>query len=42
MILTPERRNEIAALTQALVSRPSASGQEKETAEELKRYMISS
>lgn len=39
MILTPERRNEIAALTQALVSRPSASGQEKEAAEELKRYM---
>lgn len=39
MILTPERRNEIAALTGALVSRQSVSGQEQDAAEELKRYL---
>lgn len=39
MILTPERRNEITALTEALVSRQSTSGQEKAAAEELKRCL---
>lgn len=39
MILTPERKQEITALTKALVSRPSYSGQEREAAEELKRYL---
>ena len=39
MILTPERKNEVAALTKALVSRQSYSGQEQNAAEELKRYL---
>ena len=39
MILTPERREEVIALTKALVSRPSCSGQERGAAEELKRYL---
>lgn len=39
MPLTVERRNEVAALTKALVSRRSYSGQEKDAAEELRRYL---
>lgn len=39
MPLTQERKNEVAALTKALISRRSYSGQEKDAAEELKRYL---
>lgn len=39
MILTPERKTEVTALTKALVSRRSLSGQEKDAAEEMKRYL---
>lgn len=38
-MLTPERKNEVIALTKALVSRQSCSGQEKGVAEELSRYL---
>lgn len=39
MPLTRERRNEVAALTKALISRRSYSGQERDAAEELGRYL---
>lgn len=39
MPLTRERRDEVVALTKALISRRSYSGQEKDAAEELKRYL---
>lgn len=39
MPLTRERRDEVVALTKALISRRSYSSQEKDAAEELKRYL---
>ncbi len=39
MILTQERKNEMLALTRALVSRQSYSGHEDDAAEELMRYL---
>ena len=41
MILTPERRTEVIALTKSLVSRQSVSGREQDAAEELNRYLTS-